>query len=38
MVRLANQPPVRFVGDDELSPEPQEPIDDEKDDPETQAA
>jgi hypothetical protein len=37
MVRLANQPPARFIGDEEPNPEPQEPADD-KENQETQAA
>jgi transcriptional regulator with XRE-family HTH domain len=38
MVRLANQPPARFIGDEEPNPEPQEPADDDEENQETQAA
>ena len=37
MVRLANQPPARFIGDEGLDPEPEEPVHDEEEDQETQA-
>jgi hypothetical protein len=38
MVRLANQPPTRFVADKEPNPEPQEPADDDEENQEAQAA
>lgn len=38
MVRRANQPPARFAGDTEPDPEPEEPVHDEEEHQEAQAA